>query len=236
MSCSSIARSADATEKPRGARIEQRTSVSSVASGATLPTSAGRANSSASRPATSPRTPGDHSPRTATRPSATSARAESGAASPSAPSVLRAASIASRERSRRSWLSASSVAASSAASVSSSVVSSSSAGRASPILPAALIRGARVKPTTSTRCGPSTPALFKSARTPTGIRPRPFITLSAERTITRNSSATGTMSATPPIIASTESSPRISRRSGWSARIPWAILKARPLPARFGNG
>ena len=152
-----------ATENPRGARIEHRRIEASVTGSLRFATSAGRPNSSASRPATRPSTPGDQSPDTAMSAGSIRARASWRVANPSAPSAARAASSASREISRRSRFSASSCAESSAASSGSSVVSRSSAGRASPIRPAELMRGASVKPTTSTRCGPSAPALARSA-------------------------------------------------------------------------
>ena len=187
-------------------------------SGAPLPsscaTSAGRPVSSPSRPAISPMSPTDQGPRTATRPSPRNARVSSRSDPGTSPRSARASSIATLVNSLRSRLIPSSNVASSAASAGSSVVRSANAGAASPMRPAALMRGEIVKPETSARYGGSAPAARSRAAIPTGMVPAPFITFSAERTITLNSLATGTISAMPPTMASTESSAKSSRRCG----------------------
>ena len=203
--------SAAATAKPFGARTEARSGVPLPSSCAT---SAGRPVSSLSRPAINPMSPTDHGPRTATSPSPRKARASSRVDPTASPRSARASSIATFVNSLRSRLIPSRSVASSAASAGSSVVSSASAGAASPMRPAALMRGEIVKPETSARYGGSAPAARRSAAIPTGIVPAPFITFSADRTMTRNSFATGTMSAIPPTMASTESSAKSSRRCG----------------------
>ena len=160
MNRSEQAASAAARSNPAALRHEAR-----ITPSMSVPTTAGRPRSSASRPATRPITPTGQSPRTTVA-----------AGSPgSAARTAWASASALRVRSRRTRFAAWSPAASSAASAGSSVSSSRAASSASPTRPAALSRGAMTKATVS-RSTPAgdAPARSRIAASPgSGARPQP---------------------------------------------------------------
>ena len=156
----------------------------------------------ASRDATSPTIPTGHGPRTivAAAPGGSWRSRVARRRPPVRPRIARASAIVVFVRSRRLRLAASSSAASAVASSGVSLSSRRAATSASPIRPAALIRGATANASVSTSTAlAATPAAARSAAIPGRGSRR--IRSSPRRTIARVSPRIGTMSAMLPIVA-----------------------------------